>query len=103
MGENLFYSRELYSWDDVISAWHSEVSHFKYPNMSTSGLHTGHYTQVTESMNASTKIMDVLSHSLEVNHEVTISTQCRNKKKQEVVGWATETPVFSTEGRVLGR
>lgn len=49
MGENLFYSQELFSWDAVISAWHSEVSHFDYPYYSTTGEIVGHYTQVTDS------------------------------------------------------
>lgn len=46
MGENLFYSQQVYSWDVVISTWYDEVSHYKYPNVSTNGQSIGHYTQV---------------------------------------------------------
>lgn len=84
MGENLFYSQQLYPWDVVISTWHNEVSHFKYPNVSTTGQPIGHYTQVTDSDKVSTKITDVLSHSFEENREVTSSTQCGETK---ALGW----------------
>uniref|UniRef100_A0A4W6BKP6 ShKT domain-containing protein n=1 Tax=Lates calcarifer TaxID=8187 RepID=A0A4W6BKP6_LATCA len=46
LGENLFYSSSPYSWTDVINAWHSEVSHYLYPNGSTNSQAIGHYTQV---------------------------------------------------------
>lgn len=85
MGENLFYSSELYSWNKVISAWHAELSHFRYPDTSTNGRSIGHYTQVTDSDNVSTKITDVLSHVLEVNHEVTPSKQCRLRNTRWLV------------------
>ncbi|KAF0031783.1 hypothetical protein F2P81_016338 [Scophthalmus maximus] len=46
LGENLFYSSSPYPWTDVVGAWHSEVSHYLYPNGSTNGGTIGHYTQV---------------------------------------------------------
>uniref|UniRef100_A0A3Q3XAR1 ShKT domain-containing protein n=1 Tax=Mola mola TaxID=94237 RepID=A0A3Q3XAR1_MOLML len=46
LGENLFFSTKLTQWTVVIKAWHSEVSHYLYPNVSTNGQPTGHYTQV---------------------------------------------------------
>ncbi|XP_035019550.1 cysteine-rich venom protein pseudecin [Hippoglossus stenolepis] len=46
LGENLFYSSAPFPWTDVIGAWHSEVSRFQYPNVSTDGKSIGHYTQV---------------------------------------------------------
>ncbi|KAM7421481.1 hypothetical protein PAMA_015562 [Pampus argenteus] len=46
LGENLFYSTKIYSWTDVISAWHSEVENYKYPNGSMNGKEVGHYVQV---------------------------------------------------------
>lgn len=75
MGENLFYSQSLYSWKDVISTWQKEVSHFLYPNVSTNGQAIGHYTQVTDSNQMSTKITDAPSCFLEINHEVTLSSK----------------------------
>ncbi|KAM4567705.1 cysteine-rich venom protein [Fundulus diaphanus] len=46
LGENLFYSSSPSSWTSVISAWHVEKSHYRYPSGSTNGQHIGHYTQV---------------------------------------------------------
>ncbi|XP_028326983.1 cysteine-rich venom protein [Gouania willdenowi] len=46
LGENLFYSSELFSWTEVINAWYNEVENYQYPNVSTNGKHIGHYTQV---------------------------------------------------------
>ncbi|KAG7474238.1 cysteine-rich venom latisemin-like [Solea senegalensis] len=46
LGENLFYSNSPYSWSQAIGAWHSEVEHYQYPNISTNGESIGHYTQV---------------------------------------------------------
>lgn len=47
LGENLFYSSSQTAWTSVISAWHDEKSHYRYPNGSTNGQPIGHYTQVT--------------------------------------------------------
>uniref|UniRef100_A0A3Q2P5B1 ShKT domain-containing protein n=1 Tax=Fundulus heteroclitus TaxID=8078 RepID=A0A3Q2P5B1_FUNHE len=47
LGENLFFSSSPSSWTSVISAWHFEKSHYRYPNGSTNGQPIGHYTQVT--------------------------------------------------------
>lgn len=80
MGENLFYSQQLYSWDVVISTWHNEVSHFKYPNVSTTGQPIGHYTQVTDSDNVSTKITDVLSRFTGKLWGDLVHTMSRNTK-----------------------
>uniref|UniRef100_A0A672SYI8 Cysteine-rich venom protein ENH1-like n=1 Tax=Sinocyclocheilus grahami TaxID=75366 RepID=A0A672SYI8_SINGR len=46
MGENLFKASAVYSWTDVINAWHSEVNYYEYPIGSTNGQSIGHYTQV---------------------------------------------------------
>ncbi|CAL9706366.1 unnamed protein product [Knipowitschia caucasica] len=46
LGENLFFSSSAKSWRSVITAWHNEVEHFTYPNISAKGKATGHYTQV---------------------------------------------------------
>uniref|UniRef100_A0A8C1R9K7 ShKT domain-containing protein n=1 Tax=Cyprinus carpio TaxID=7962 RepID=A0A8C1R9K7_CYPCA len=46
MGENLFKASVVYSWTDVINAWHSEVNNYEYPTGSTNGQSIGHYTQV---------------------------------------------------------
>lgn len=46
MGENLFKASAVYSWTDVINAWHSEVNNYEYPTGSTNGQSIGHYTQV---------------------------------------------------------
>lgn len=46
MGENLFKASVVYSWTDVINAWHSEVNNYEYPTGSTNGQPIGHYTQV---------------------------------------------------------
>uniref|UniRef100_A0A671RKQ7 Cysteine-rich venom protein ENH1-like n=1 Tax=Sinocyclocheilus anshuiensis TaxID=1608454 RepID=A0A671RKQ7_9TELE len=46
MGENLFKASAVYSWTDVINAWHSEVNYYEYPIGSTNGQPIGHYTQV---------------------------------------------------------
>lgn len=45
-GENLFKSSAAYSWTDVVTAWHSEVKDYLYPNGSINGQPIGHYTQV---------------------------------------------------------
>lgn len=86
MGENLFYSQELYSWDVVISAWHDEVSHFKYPDISTTGQSIGHYTQVTDSDNVSTKTTDVLFDFFEEN--------CYREPVHCGIGLVSETHIF---------
>uniref|UniRef100_A0A3Q3M0S4 Cysteine-rich venom protein pseudechetoxin-like n=1 Tax=Mastacembelus armatus TaxID=205130 RepID=A0A3Q3M0S4_9TELE len=46
LGENLFHSQSIYPWSDVIRTWHSEVTHYQYPNGSKDGKPIGHYTQV---------------------------------------------------------
>ncbi|KAG1942943.1 cysteine-rich secretory protein [Pimephales promelas] len=46
LGENLFKGSGLYSWTEVVNAWHSEVNNYQYPIGSINGLPTGHYTQV---------------------------------------------------------
>uniref|UniRef100_A0A673IB84 Cysteine-rich venom protein ENH1-like n=1 Tax=Sinocyclocheilus rhinocerous TaxID=307959 RepID=A0A673IB84_9TELE len=46
MGENLFKASAVYSWTDVINAWHSEVNNYEYPTGSTNGQAIGHHTQV---------------------------------------------------------
>ncbi|XP_014890228.1 cysteine-rich venom protein isoform X2 [Poecilia latipinna] len=46
LGENLFYTSSPSSWTTVLTAWHSEKSHYLYPNGSTNRRPIGHYTQV---------------------------------------------------------
>ncbi|KAM3872998.1 cysteine-rich venom protein pseudecin [Diretmus argenteus] len=46
LGENLFFASALHTWDKVVSAWHSEVANYQYPNGSINGGAIGHYTQI---------------------------------------------------------
>ncbi|XP_030641177.1 cysteine-rich venom protein [Chanos chanos] len=45
-GENLFKGSSPVSWTTVITAWHSEVTNYKYAYGSINGKAIGHYTQV---------------------------------------------------------
>ncbi|XP_067094848.1 cysteine-rich venom protein pseudecin [Osmerus mordax] len=45
-GENLFKSSASYAWTEIVTAWHSEVINYLYPNGSINGQPIGHYTQV---------------------------------------------------------
>ncbi|XP_047454388.1 cysteine-rich venom protein [Mugil cephalus] len=54
LGENLFYSSVPSTWSSIINVWHSEVSHYLYPNGTTNKHAIGHYTQVV--WNSSYKI-----------------------------------------------
>ncbi|XP_052345503.1 cysteine-rich venom protein ophanin-like [Oncorhynchus keta] len=46
MGENLFMSSTSRNWTQTVTAWHSEVRDYSYPNGSINGKPIGHYTQV---------------------------------------------------------
>ncbi|XP_064865813.1 cysteine-rich venom protein [Oncorhynchus nerka] len=46
MGENLFMSSASKNWTQIVTAWHSEVIDYSYPNGSINGKSIGHYTQV---------------------------------------------------------
>uniref|UniRef100_A0A4W5PV44 ShKT domain-containing protein n=1 Tax=Hucho hucho TaxID=62062 RepID=A0A4W5PV44_9TELE len=53
MGENLFMSSTSKNWTEIVTAWHSEVIDYSYPNGSINGKSIGHYTQVTFILRAS--------------------------------------------------
>ncbi|KAI9999834.1 hypothetical protein NQD34_011677, partial [Periophthalmus magnuspinnatus] len=46
LGENMYFSSRSNNWNSIITTWFNEVENFKYPNGSTNGKETKHYTQV---------------------------------------------------------
>uniref|UniRef100_A0A3B3ZRW0 ShKT domain-containing protein n=1 Tax=Periophthalmus magnuspinnatus TaxID=409849 RepID=A0A3B3ZRW0_9GOBI len=46
LGENMYFSSRSNNWNSIITTWFNEVENFKYPNGSTNGKETRHYTQL---------------------------------------------------------